>query len=321
MNFLSFEYFQAIRQAGTIRQAAEQLYVSPQALSEHLGKLERELDAPLFRRTTPLSLTEAGELFDRCARECLDARQRLEEGLAAVRSKAAGQIVLGVPTGMPPPLLLPFVSFFHRVHPELELTVSELPTRTGALPEVPGYVDVAMGAFPEGDRVRHIVILDSRRFVVAVHPELLRRTLGRSEAGALERAARVDEPVELGRFKGCPFILKRPGSIIRNNENRIFRAAGFEPKGPVETGDLELSVRMTLLGEAALYLPEPMARASFLIPELPGQESRVILCPVTVTGEYWALTAAHPVRRPLSNGAEVLVETARQYYGGLLGRR
>ena len=45
MNFLNFEYVLAIGRMGTIRGAAEELYISPQALSEHLKKLEKELGA------------------------------------------------------------------------------------------------------------------------------------------------------------------------------------------------------------------------------------------------------------------------------------
>ena len=75
VNFLNFEYVLTIHKAGTIRAAADELYISPQALSEHLGKLERELGTPLFHRTTPRTLTEAGEEFLSCAEACLEARR------------------------------------------------------------------------------------------------------------------------------------------------------------------------------------------------------------------------------------------------------
>lgn len=319
MNFLSFEYFLAIRQAGTIRKAAEMLYISSQALSEHLGKLEKELGAPLFQRTTPLTLTEAGELFEVCAKDCLEARKSLEIGLAGVRRLRERQIALGVPTGMSPPLLLSFASYFRRVHPEYQLSIVELPSRTGALAELPGGIDAAMGAFPEGERLHHILIVDSRRFVVAIHRELLRRTLGETEAARIEQAARAGSPVELARFRDCPFVLKRAGSVIRDNEDRLFRQAGVRPRGEIETGDLELSVRLVLLADAAIYLPEPVARASFFPPDLLDRDSPVLLCPVLAEGERWALTAAHPVDRPLSSGGELLVETAKEYYRTRLG--
>lgn len=103
VNFLNFEYVLTIHKAGTIRAAADELYISPQALSEHLGKLERELGTPLFHRTKPLTLTEAGEEFLSCAEACLEARRRLDTKLSSIAQRDNQRIALGVPTGMPPP--------------------------------------------------------------------------------------------------------------------------------------------------------------------------------------------------------------------------
>ena len=60
MNFLSCEYFVAIYRAGSIRKAAGELFITQQALSGQLNKLERELGIQLMLRTTPVELTEAG---------------------------------------------------------------------------------------------------------------------------------------------------------------------------------------------------------------------------------------------------------------------
>jgi len=109
MNFLHFEYVLAILRAGTIRRAAEGLYISPQSLSEHLSRLEGELGAPLFYRTRPLTLTEAGESFVRCAESCMEARRVMEDELSALRRREASSLVIGVPTGMTPPLMLAFL--------------------------------------------------------------------------------------------------------------------------------------------------------------------------------------------------------------------
>ena len=314
MNFLSFEYFLALRQAGTIRRAAEALYISPQALSDHLRKLEREVGTALFLRTTPLTLTAAGERFAQMAQECLDARKRFGIQLTEIRQREERLISLGVPTGMPPPMLLAFATYFRRVHPEFTLTITELPSRSGALADLPDHIDLAMGAFPEGKRLIHIPVVSSRHFVVAAHGDLLRRVLGAAAAVQIERSAEAGVPVELDRFRGCPFVLKRAGSIVRENEDRIFQKANITPQGEMETGDLELSIQLALLGEAAVYLPEPVARAGFLIPELSVQACPVLLCPVRAEGEEWALTAAHAADRPLSRGAGLLVEEARRYY-------
>lgn len=320
MNFLNFEYIQAIHRAGTIRGAAEALYVSPQALSEHLGKLEKELGVPLFHRTKPLTLTEAGELFLTCAQTCLEARERLEAELAAISQQNDSHISIGVPTGMPPPMLLTFLNYFRHAHPELTVTITELATHTGALRSIPGHIDAMFGEFrQDDDRLRYFTVLTSTRFVVALHRELLYASLGRQDAAVIERRVRAGEASSLADFQRCPFVLKRTGSIVRDNEDRLFQAADFVPKGIMETGDMELTVRMVLLKEAAVYFPEPVAKANFTLPTAFENDSSILLCPVQAENEQWDLSIGYDRYRRIPDGLVCLAEAAKVYYESVLG--
>lgn len=321
MNFLNFEYVLTIHRIGTIRGAAEELFISPQALSEHLGKLEREIGMPLFHRTKPLTLTDAGQHFVECAEACLEAQKNFEMEIAAITRRADNRISLGVPTGMPPPLLLSFLSYFRHAHPELTVTTVELPTRTGAFHEIPGHIDVVIGEFQEANsKLIYTPLLQSRQFVVAIHRELLRRCTAPEMAGQIETAAREHTLTALSNFKDCPFVLKRTGSIVRENENRLFRAANVFPQGDVETGDMELTVRMVLLGQAAVYFPEPVARANFVLPDALEKDSNILLCPIQVPeGELWQLTAGYHRYRRVPTSAADLIEAAKVYYTNMLG--
>ena len=50
MNFSNINYFLAIVEEGSISAAARKLYISQQALSEQLRKMEEEVGAPLLKR-------------------------------------------------------------------------------------------------------------------------------------------------------------------------------------------------------------------------------------------------------------------------------
>ena len=319
MNFLNFEYVLSIRKIGTIRGAAEELFISPQALSEHLGKLERELGTPLFHRTKPMTLTEAGERFVACAETCLEAKKRFEAELAAISQKNDRHISLGVPTGMPPPMLLSFLSYFRNAHPELTITTMELPTRTGAFHEIPSHIDAVIGEFQaENSKLLYTPILQSGRFVVAIHRELLRNVVGTEKAERIEAKVNQDIPIKLSEFRDCPFVLKRAGSITRSNEDRLFRSENFVPKGDMETGDMELTVRMVLLGQAAVYLPEPVARANLMLPSVSGRNDSILLCRTETKNEVWQLAVGYSRYRHIPRSVTVLVEAARTYYQSVL---
>lgn len=321
MNFLSFEYVMTIHRVGTIRGAAEELFISAQALSEHLGKLEREVGTTLFHRTKPLTLTEAGKQFLVYAGTCLEAKKRFEKEIIAITQQSDNHISLGVPTGMPPPLLLSFLNYFRHAHPELTVTMAELPTRTGAFHEIPGHIDIVIGEFQgENSKLIYTPILQSHRFVVALHRDFLHRFADPETAEQIEKATRENTPAALSIFKNIPFILKRSGSIIRENEDRLFGAADVVLQGEVETGDMELTVRMVLLGEAAVYFPEPIARTNFILPDAPAKNHDILLCPVQVPErEMWQLTAGYHRYRRVPSGASVLIESAKEYYESMLG--
>ncbi len=310
-----------IHRVGTIRGAAEELFISAQALSEHLGKLEREIGAPLFHRTKPLTLTEAGQRFVECAETCLEAKKRFEMEIVAITHRNDSHISMGVATGMPPPLLLSFLSYFRHTHPELTVTTVELPTRTGAFHEIPGHIDVVIGEFQvENSKLVYTPLFQSRRFVIAIHRELLHRCVDAETAKQIEKAARENTQATLSVFKNCPFVLKRTGSIIRENEDRLFRIENVVPKGDVETGDMELTVRMVLLGQAAVYFPEPVARANFVLPDTLAGSSDILLCPIRVPEpEIWQLTAGYHRYRRVPNGVAALIESATAYYRSMLG--
>lgn len=64
MQIKQFEYVRTIAQQGSIKVAAEKLYISQQALSESVQSLEAELEFQIFRRTNRgIIVTEQGEKF------------------------------------------------------------------------------------------------------------------------------------------------------------------------------------------------------------------------------------------------------------------
>ena len=61
INFLNLEYFLVAAEELNFTRAAKRLYISQQSLSNHISNLEKEFDVVLFNRTSPLTLTYAGQ--------------------------------------------------------------------------------------------------------------------------------------------------------------------------------------------------------------------------------------------------------------------
>ena len=78
INFLNLEYFLVASEELNFTKAARQLYISQQSLSSHISNLEKEFGIALFNRTTPLTLTYAGQILQKRARQMLDLREETQ---------------------------------------------------------------------------------------------------------------------------------------------------------------------------------------------------------------------------------------------------
>lgn len=309
MNFLSCEYFVAIYRAGSIRKAAGELFISQQALSSQLNRLERELGIQLVLRTTPVELTEAGEQFLLAATRILYIRDTLLKNLEQRKSRQTGELRIGILAGYTPLYFPEFLAAFKEQNPQYQVRVAELEEPTGILKELPAEVSLAFGAFAGGNKLARVPLMESGRFTVTVHHRLLERCCGTAWPAA---ARELEEEGSLRALKLCPFVLGRWGSFTRQREDQLFFYAGFKPRSEMETGQLELAADVCRRGGAALILPEPVARECFA-KEQPGLRTY----PLQHTkGERWQLTVYYPRERTLSPVEQDFVKAAVEYYRG-----
>jgi DNA-binding transcriptional LysR family regulator len=74
INWNQVFYFSEIAAAGSVKNAAEKLGLSPSTLSEHLGQLEHDLNIKLFQRQhRKLILTDEGARLFHSAREMFES--------------------------------------------------------------------------------------------------------------------------------------------------------------------------------------------------------------------------------------------------------
>lgn len=96
MELYQLQYFQAVAEAGTLREAAQRLAVSQSAVSRAIALLESEIGVQLFtRRGRNNELNRFGEEFLSASRA---ARRSLDSAVAGVRDLAgvdSGEVALG----------------------------------------------------------------------------------------------------------------------------------------------------------------------------------------------------------------------------------
>lgn len=96
MNLKSIEYFLIAAEDMNFTRAAGRLYISQQALSSHIRRLEEEYCVQLFERKPALHLTPEGEQMVFYARQILDSEKKMRAAFSDISVNCRGTLKVGI---------------------------------------------------------------------------------------------------------------------------------------------------------------------------------------------------------------------------------
>jgi DNA-binding transcriptional LysR family regulator len=118
------EAFLRVAERKSFRLAAEDLAVSPSAVSQAVRQLEERIGVPLFIRTTrSVGLTEAGALFHAQAAPAWAGLICAWESARTLGERPAGLLRLNMPRAVVPLLIEPIIADFCATYPEVDVEV------------------------------------------------------------------------------------------------------------------------------------------------------------------------------------------------------
>lgn len=160
--------------AGSLSAAARALDISPAAASATIKRLEAELHAQLFVRSTrSLRLTSEGERFLQHAREALRAIDEGEQALRGDQATLRGSLQLSMPSDLGRSLVLPWLDGFLAAHPQVQLRAN-LSDHFADVYRQPVDVALRYGPPPDSSLIALPLRADNRR-VLCASPDYLRR--------------------------------------------------------------------------------------------------------------------------------------------------
>ncbi|MFI0419671.1 LysR family transcriptional regulator [Spongiactinospora sp. 9N601] len=174
MELRQLEYVIAVAEELHFGRAAARMHVTQQSVSEQIRRLEHQIGAPLFTRTSRrVALTAVGEAFLPQARRAVAAaRHALDAGRRAVAAPA-GELRIGHAEDLGPRLFQLAVPLLRARLPEVRLAPSPMTTfdQLNALEE--GRLDIGFGWNSEARPGLASLLVVREPFVVAVatgHP-------------------------------------------------------------------------------------------------------------------------------------------------------
>ena len=120
------EYIYEVYREKSFSKAAQKLFISQPSLSATVKRVERELELPLFNRSTnPVSLTEAGKRYIEAAEKIMAVENELREQLAELSERSSGRLNIGSSMFFCSYVLPNIVEEFRGRHPDITVTLSE----------------------------------------------------------------------------------------------------------------------------------------------------------------------------------------------------
>ena len=115
----ALKFFEAAARHRSFVRAAEELHVTPAAVSQQIKLLEDHLGVALFKRGKTLSLSESASDVLHLVSEGFD---QLERAMLKIRSgSSTGPLIVSSPPAFAARWLIPRMDDFHAAHPEIEI--------------------------------------------------------------------------------------------------------------------------------------------------------------------------------------------------------
>ncbi|MEU7181400.1 LysR family transcriptional regulator [Streptomyces celluloflavus] len=248
MELQQMRYVVAVAETGGFTRAAERCHVVQSALSHQIARLEKELGARLFDRTSrSVRLTAAGAAFVPVARQTLQAAERARAEVEAASGEVRGRLAVGAISTVAAVDLARELGAFRTRCPQVRISLrTEMSdqlieqVRQGALDVA--FIGLAPGARTAGVRQKEL----SRGELVAVVPP------GHPLAG---RAW-----TRLSRLARETFVDFTAGSAARRQRDDAFRAAGLAAADVAfEVTTVEFLAKLVRAGLGVGMVPESIA--------------------------------------------------------------
>ena len=235
--FRQLQVFEAIYRLGSFTRAAEELFLTQPTVSMQMRKLTDSMGLPLFEHVgRNVQSTEAGRvLYDAC-RNIFETLANLEINIADLKGLKQGRLHLGVVTTakyIAPEIL----GEFSREYPGVELSL-EVSNRDTTIERMNANADdlYIMGQAPHNE----MELVD---YQFAPNPLVIVAPRDHPLVGK--------KNIKLEEIANEPFIVREPGSGIRDAILKKFESQDLKPKIRMELGDNE-AIKHAVVGGLGL---------------------------------------------------------------------
>lgn len=285
--FTGKKYIYEVYKEKSFSKAAQNLYISQPSLSARVKKIEDQIGVPLFdRSTSPLKLTEIGEIYIEAAKEIFEIEQRVENHINQLTTLKTGHLSVGASNLFAAYVMPQLITQFQQRFPDIRIRITEGNTTQLESMLSNNYLDFVVDNYRYDNIMYNKELYCTENILLAVpkhfsiHEQLTDYQLSYNDIKNKSYLSEYSPAVPLCRFSKLPFIMLAPGNDTRLRGDKLCREAGFHPNIILEFNQQSTSYMAASTQLGATFISD------ILVSQLPSFENLV----------YYKL-AGEPARR------------------------
>ncbi|HAN09111.1 MAG TPA: LysR family transcriptional regulator [Clostridiales bacterium] len=240
INFELYYIFYVVANNESISKAANELYISQPAVTQSIKKLESQLGGALFVRTKRgVILTEEGKVFYSYIKQGVEFFNNGENKFSQLKNLETGHIKIGASATITRNVLLPYIEQFHKLHPNIDIEITNHVTKELLLMLRNGTIDMLALNLPiKSNKDMAIIPCKEIQDCFVVGKDYIHLT---------------EKPIPLDELKNYPLIFqKKPSNTREFLDNFLLQNnIDFTPK--VDIASYNLVMDFTRIGFGVGY--------------------------------------------------------------------
>lgn len=257
--------------------AAEKAFVTPQCLSDHIRRLERQYHAKLFVRKPKLQLTKEGLVLQRWLQRIQTMEQGMVNELMDVSKGLRGTLRLGMPITRGTIAVPKILPAFQRLYPNVGVQIFLNDTRDLEKMLLNGELDLFLGVAANQNRMftRTHIISESLYLVIPVH--LLQNQFQKDYPIMMERFR--TRGIDLTLLKDIPLIQGHNTCTTSEAVQEFLLKRDINISMPINVSNFDILVDLCLAGDYATICSRNHLWR-LIKPDTDAAESKICVFPI-----------------------------------------
>ncbi len=265
--FKNKEYVLYVEKSKSFSKAAKELYISQPSLSASIKRIEKEIGAPIFDRSTnPLSLTDIGKKYVECANEIGNIEQSFKNYVGDSLHILKGEIKIGGSGMFNSFVLSELISRFNKRYPNIKFNIVEDHTQNLIDKLISGKLDIIMdnvlinnkSIIPQKYSTETLLMAVPKTYAINKGVKDKCYTVAEIKEG--KHNAPDAKTVNLKYFKSEPFVLLKSENDTGKRALKLFKINDIKPKVLFKLDQQLTAYNFTCSGVGISFVSDTMVK-------------------------------------------------------------